>query len=70
MLIDRNENNDLDEARNHLLTAKAMLPADSAGDEAHIEMHLGEIAMEQDRAQEALEHYQRVAELEPDSASS
>jgi tetratricopeptide (TPR) repeat protein len=70
VLIDRDENNDLDEARNHLLTAKAMLPPDSVGDEAHIEMHLGEIAMEQERAQEALEHYQRVIELEPDFASS
>ena len=70
VLIDREENNDLDEARNHLLQAKAMLPPDSAGDEAHIEMHLGEIAMEQERAKEALEHYQRVVELEPDFASS
>ena len=70
VLIDRDENNDLDEARRHLLQAKAMLPPDSVGDEAHIEMHLGEIAMEQGRAKEALEHYQRVAELEPDFASS
>lgn len=70
VLIDRAENDDLDEARQHLLQAKAMLPPDSAGDEAHIEMHLGEIAMEQGRAQEALIHYQRVVELEPDFASS
>jgi tetratricopeptide (TPR) repeat protein len=70
VLIDRDENNDLDEARNHLLQAKSMLPPDSTGDEAHIEMHLGEIAAEQGRANEALEHYQRTAELEPDFASS
>ncbi|HEY6542919.1 MAG TPA: tetratricopeptide repeat protein [Ktedonobacteraceae bacterium] len=70
VLIDRDEGNDLDEARNHLLQAKAMLPPDSAADDAHIEMHLGEIAMEQGRAKEALEHYQRVVELEPDFASS
>lgn len=70
VLIDRDENNDLNEARAHLLQAKSMLPPDSAGDEAHIEMHLGEIAMEQERANEALEHYQRVIELEPDFASS
>lgn len=70
VLIDGAENNDLDEARDHLLQAKAMLPPDSKGDEAHIEMHLGEIEMEQGRAEEALEHYQRVVELEPESASS
>jgi tetratricopeptide (TPR) repeat protein len=70
VLIDRGEDKDLDEARDHLLKAKAMLPPDSPGDEAHIEMHLGEIAMEQERAQEALQHYQRVVELEPDIASS
>ena len=70
VLIDRNENNDLDEARKHLLQAKDMLPPDSPADEAHIEMHLGEIAAEQGRAQESLEHHLRAAELEPDLASS
>lgn len=70
VLIERDKENDLDEARNHLLQAKAMLPPDSPGDEAHIEMHLGEIALEEGDAEEALEHYRRVVELEPDNASS
>lgn len=54
----------LDEAEDHLLQAKAMIGESS--DEAHIEMHLGEIAMEREQYEEALRHYQRVAGLEPE----
>jgi Flp pilus assembly protein TadD len=64
VLIDRDKN--LNEARNHLLQAKAMIPDGNIADEAHVEMHLGEIAMEQGRGKEALGHYQRVVELSPD----
>jgi len=62
------EDDRLDEAEEHLLRAKAMT-ADSS-DEAHIEMHLGEIATEREQYEEALSHYQRVAELEPDLPDS
>lgn len=63
VLIRRDVN--LDEAEDHLLQAKTMLAGTDIGEEAHIEMHLGEIAMEQDRDEEALRHYLRVAELVP-----
>lgn len=57
------EDDRLDEAEDHLLRAKA-LTTDPA-DEAHIEMHLGEVATEREQYEEALLHYQRAAELEP-----
>lgn len=66
LLIDENER--LDEAKNHLLMAKNLIT--EPDDEAHIELHLGEIAMEQEQFQEALHHYQRVTELKPDEADS
>jgi tetratricopeptide (TPR) repeat protein len=53
----------LGEAEDHLLQAKAIVPDSSQ--EAHVEMHLGDIAMELERYEEALIHYQRVADLEP-----
>jgi tetratricopeptide (TPR) repeat protein len=56
-----------DEAKDHLLAAKELTT--DPEDEAHIERHLGEIAMEQEEFQEALSHYQRVVELKPDSAN-
>jgi tetratricopeptide (TPR) repeat protein len=62
------EDDRLDEAEEHLLQAKAMTTDSS--DEAHIEMHLGEIAMEREQYEAALHHYQRVAELEPDYPDS
>ncbi len=62
------EDDRLDEAEEHLLQAKAMTTDTS--DEAHIEMHLGEIATEREQYAEALHHYQRVAELEPDYPDS
>ncbi len=64
VLIHRTVN--LNEAEDHLLQAKTMIASTAFAEEAHIEMHLGEIAMEQDRDEEALRHYLRVAELEPD----
>ncbi|MBV8822243.1 MAG: tetratricopeptide repeat protein, partial [Ktedonobacteraceae bacterium] len=66
LLID--ENKRLDEAKEHLLQAKA-LPLEPS-DEAHIEMHLGEIATEQEQFREALKHSQRVVELAPDVSDS
>ncbi|GAC1357821.1 MAG: hypothetical protein NVS4B11_33280 [Ktedonobacteraceae bacterium] len=62
------EENRLDEAEAHLLQAKA-LTSDSS-QEAHAEMHLGEIATEREQYEEALSHYQRVTELEPDLSDS
>ena len=63
VLIDMNEH--LDEAEDHLLQAKAMVTAPD--DEAHIELHLGEIAMERQQYEEALNHYQRVVDHNPNS---
>src|SRR5712692_825646 len=68
VLISREEN--LDEAEDHLLQAKKMIASTNIGDEAHIEMHLGEIAMMQERNDESLSHYRRVAELQPDHVDS
>ncbi len=62
------EDDHLDEAEEYLLRAKVMTTDSS--DEAHIEMHLGEIATEREQYEEALSHYQRVAELEPDLPDS
>ena len=42
----------------------------NAEEEAHIELHLGEIAMERAQFQQALSHYQRVVEFQPDSGSA
>jgi len=58
----------LDEAEDHLLQARAM-DTDSSN-EAHIEMHLGEIAMGREQYAEALRHCQRVAELEPEQINT
>jgi tetratricopeptide (TPR) repeat protein len=66
LLIEENER--LDEARDHLLQAKEM--ASDADEEAHVEIHLGEIATEEDELQEALQHYQRVLELRPEDGES
>ena len=62
------EEDRLDEAEAHLLQAKA-LTSDSS-QEAHAEMHLGEIATKREQYEEALSHYQRVTELEPDLSDS
>lgn len=66
LLLDDNER--LDEAEEHLHKARA-LTSDPA-DEAHIELHLGEIAMEREQYEQALSHYQHIAEIEPDSPDS
>ena len=62
------EDDRLDEAEEHLLQAKALTTEPSQV--AHIELHLGEVAMEREQYEEALRHYQRVAELEPGLADS
>jgi tetratricopeptide (TPR) repeat protein len=65
-LIDPDE--EFDEAEDHLLQAKA-LTSDPA-DLAHIEIHLGEIAMEREQYKEALSHYQHVIDHDPDAPES
>jgi tetratricopeptide (TPR) repeat protein len=57
-----------DEAEEHLLQAKELMADTDPEEEAHIELHLGEIATERERFEEALSHYQRIVELEPNSA--
>jgi tetratricopeptide (TPR) repeat protein len=66
LLIDENER--LDEAEDHLLQARALTTDPS--DEAHIELHLAEIAVEREKYEEALGHYQHVADIQPDDAQS
>ncbi len=66
ILINRKER--LDEAKDHLLRAKALVT--DPADDAHIELHLGEVAFEQKRYEDALSHYQRVADFHSDSAES
>ncbi|HXZ04185.1 MAG TPA: tetratricopeptide repeat protein, partial [Ktedonobacteraceae bacterium] len=66
VLIDAKEH--LDEAEDHLLQAKAMI--NDPAEDAHIEMHLGEIAYAQERYESALEHYQSVANYHSNSAES
>ena len=58
----------LDEAEEHLLLAKEM--TSDPADQAHIELHLGQIAEERLLYEEAVGHYQRVTELLPNQASS
>lgn len=62
------EDDRLDEAEEHLLKAKAL--ASDPADEAHIEMHLGQIASAREQYEEALRHHQRVADLRPDLVDS
>jgi tetratricopeptide (TPR) repeat protein len=62
------EDDRLDEAEDHLLRAKAMTTDTSV--EAHIEMHLGEVATGREQYEEALPHYQRAAELAPEYSDS
>lgn len=57
----------LDEAKSQLLQAKK--ETDKPDEEAHIELHLGEIAKEQEQPELALLHFQRAAELQPEVAS-
>jgi len=58
----------LDEAEEHLNQAKAL--NSDPDEEAHIELHLGQIAMEREQYDQALSHYQRVTEIQPDNAEN
>lgn len=58
----------MDDAEKHLLQAQKLTTKPDDG--AHIEMHLGEIAMEREEYQEALKHFQRRAELDPTNAEA
>ncbi len=53
-----------DEAEEELLRAKSMSP--TSAEDAAIETGLGNIAMRRERLDEAILHYQRVADLQPD----
>lgn len=66
VLIDEGER--LDEAEECLLEAKKQVS--DPKDEAHIELHLGEIETEREQFQKALGHYQRIIELQPDAGQS
>lgn len=55
-----------DDAEEHLLQAKEQ--ATEPADLAHIELHLGEIAMEREEYREALSHYQYVTDYSPNDA--
>lgn len=57
-----------DEAEDQLLQAKAL--ATKPDEEAHISLHLGEIAMEREQYDQAVFHYQRVLDHEPNAAES
>ncbi len=65
-LIDSDE--EYDEAEDHLMQAKALTT--DLGDLAHIEMHLGEIAMEREQYAQALKHYQLALDYDPNVADS
>ncbi len=56
----------LDEAEEHLGQAKGL--SSGPADEANVEIHLGKIDTEREEDEDALLHYQRAAELEPDFA--
>src|SRR5437764_11095470 len=57
-----------DEAEAELLKAGTMTPGRS--EEVAIEASLGNIAMRRERFNEALPHFKRVAELDPDAPSA
>ena len=58
----------LDEAEEHLNLAKAMTTDEKV--EWAVESNLGEIAMEQDQYEKALQHFQRAAEIDPGIAET
>jgi tetratricopeptide (TPR) repeat protein len=64
------EDERFDEAEEHLLRAKELIANTDPEEEAHVELHLGGIAMEREQFEEALSHYQRVVEFKPNSAGS
>ncbi|HEX7735490.1 MAG TPA: tetratricopeptide repeat protein [Ktedonobacteraceae bacterium] len=57
----------LDEAKSQLLLAKK--ETDIPEEEAHIELHLGEIAEQQEQPELALLHFQRTTELQPENTN-
>jgi tetratricopeptide (TPR) repeat protein len=63
LLISRQRN---DEATEELLKARTMTPGPS--EEAAIEVGLGSIAMRRERINEAIPHFKRVAEINPNSS--
>lgn len=60
----------LDEAEDHLQQAKALNTSPSQDIEFTIENNLGEVAMEQEQYDKALQHFQRAAEIFPDSTET
>jgi len=68
LLINEGEDEQLDEAEEHLHQARELMT--TPDEEAHIELHLGEIATAREQYQEALKHYQRIAEIRPTSAEA
>lgn len=62
------EQDGLDEAKEQLLQAQTLIS--NPAEEAHVEVHLGEVASGQDEYEEALRHYQRVTELQPEQPDS
>lgn len=57
------------EAKEHFLQAKSLISNDPV-EEAHIEMHLGQIATLEEDFEEARAHYQRSLDLQPERESS
>ncbi len=66
ILIEEDER--LDEAEEHLQRASTFTT--DSEEVPHIELHRGEIATARKQYEEALQHYQRVVELQPGSADS
>jgi tetratricopeptide (TPR) repeat protein len=66
ILIEEDER--LDEAEEHLQRASTFTTEPE--EVAHIELHRGEIATAREQHEEAVQHYQRVVELQPDLADS
>ena len=64
LLLSQNRN---DEAEVHLQQARAASP--DTDEEAHLEAALGTIAMRRELINEAIPHYQRVSEINPDYPS-
>ncbi len=64
----KEENNRLDEVEDHLLQAQKL--ATEPDEITHVEFHLGQIAAHREQFQASLHHYQRVVDLQPDSAES
>lgn len=58
----------LDEAEEHLHQADALFTEDS--DKVNVQNLLGDIAVEREEYEQALSHYQRATELDPDSSES